>query len=54
MTGPGAPRTVGGMEILQTKLAGSVTVLQAIGIAVFLLVGFVADRKPTAEDRASR
>lgn len=42
------------MEILQTKLAGSVTVLQALGIAVFLVVGYVAlkvlTKKPPAQD----
>lgn len=42
------------MEILQTKLAGSVTVLQAIGIAVALLLGYVAvkalTKKPPVQD----
>ena len=42
------------MEILQTKLAGGVTVLQALGIAVFVIVAFVAlkalTKKPAAQD----
>ena len=42
------------MDILQTKLAGSVTVAHAIGIAVVLVILFVVlkalTKKPPAQD----